>query len=307
MAPLVPTQAGTQAKKESGVPLELTPDVIGGGNERREFTMPPHPSLAGRAVIVTGGSRGLGRAMVLGLAQAGARVAIVARGNSAPLDETLALVGKLGFADDVITALGDLRNPSDCERMVAEIATAFGTINVLVNNAGVPNVGPGAPFWQVDVDQWQRIAHTNTDGVFFITRAVAPIMIDRQFGKIINVSTSDRTMVRKNFSPYGPSKAFLEAASRVWAQDLSGTGVTVNVLLPGGVVDTIADVTGTPTQGRSFQPASVMVAPLLWLASDESNAHTGERFVASRWDENLPLPERIAAARESGADAPKIM
>jgi NAD(P)-dependent dehydrogenase (short-subunit alcohol dehydrogenase family) len=185
--------------------------------------------------------------------------------------------------------------------------TAFGRIDVLVNNAGVPNVGPGAPFWRVDVEQWRRIAHTNTDGVFLITRAVAHSMITQKFGKIVNVSTSDRTMVRKNFSPYGPSKAFLEAVSRVWAQDLAGTGVTLNVLLPGGVVDTAADVTGMPTAGRTFQPATVMVPPILWLASDESNGHTGERFIASRWDERLPLPERIAAARDEGVDAPRIM
>jgi NAD(P)-dependent dehydrogenase (short-subunit alcohol dehydrogenase family) len=269
--------------------------------------MPAHPSLAGRAVIVTGGSRGLGGAMVLGLVQAGARVAIVAQGESAPLSKTLAQVKALGAAANVVQALGDLRNPSDCERMVAEVLAAFGRIDVLVNNAGVPNVGPGAPFWQIDVDLWQRIARTNTDGVFFITRAVAPIMIAQKFGKIINVSTSDRTMVRKNFSPYGPSKAFLEAASRVWAQDLTGTGVTVNVLLPGGVVDTAADVTGVPTPGRIFQPATVVVPPLLWLASDQSNAHNGERFVASRWDERLSLAERIAAARDDGVDAPRIM
>jgi NAD(P)-dependent dehydrogenase (short-subunit alcohol dehydrogenase family) len=269
--------------------------------------MPPHSSLAGRCVIVTGGSRGLGRAMVLGLAQAGAQVAIVAQGESAPLNETLALVAASGVATNVISALGDLRDASDCERMAAEILAAFGRIDVLVNNAGVPNVGPGAPFWQVGVEQWQRMVHTNTDGVFLLTRAVAPAMLAQKFGKIVNVSTGAPTMVRKNFSPYGPSKAFLEAASRIWAQDLAGTGVTVNVLLPGGAVDTAADVTGVPTPGRNFQPASVMVPPILWLASDQSNAHTGERFVASRWDEGLPLTERIAAARDGGADVPKIM
>ena len=269
--------------------------------------MPPHPSLAGRTAIVTGGSRGLGRAMVLGLAQAGAQVAIVARGASKPLEETLAQAKALGVRARVISALGDLREPSICEKIAIDVLAAFGRIDVLVNNAGVPNVGPGAPFWQVGADQWQRISHTNTDGVFFITRAVAPWMIAQKFGKIINVSTSDRTMVRKNFSPYGPSKAFLEAASRVWAQDLSGTGVTLNVLLPGGVVDTAADVSGVATQGRTFLPASVMVPPLLWLASDESNAHSGERFVASKWDESLPLAWRIEAARESGAEAPRIM
>ena len=151
-------------------------------------------------------------------------------------------------------------------------------------------------------------SHTNTDGVFFLTRAVAPAMIAQKFGKIVNVSTGARTMVRKNFSPYGPSKAFLEAASRIWAQDLAGTGVTVNVLLPGGAVDTAADVTGVPTPGRTFQPASVMVPPILWLASDQSNAHTGERFVASRWDESLPLrgADR-SGARRTAIDAPRIM
>ena len=269
--------------------------------------MPPHPSLAGRAVIVTGGSRGLGRAMVLGLAQAGARVAIVAQGESAPLRETLARIEALGAQSNVVCALGNLRSPLDCERMVSDVLAAFGRVDVLVNNGGVPNVGPGARFWQVGVEQWQRMVHTNTDGVFFMARAVVPAMLAQRFGKIINVSTGAATMVRKSLSPYGPSKAFLEAASRIWAQDLAGNGVTVNVLLPGGAVDTAADVTGVPTPGRTFQPASVMVPPILWLASDESNAHTGERFVASRWDENLPLVERIAAARDDGADVPHIM
>jgi len=269
--------------------------------------MSTYPSLAGRAVVVTGGSRGLGRAMVLGLAEAGARVAIVARGDSKPLAETLRQVDALGARSRVVSALGDLGDPSACEKIAAEVLAAFGRIDALVNNAGVPNVGPGAPFWQIDVDYWQRMSRTNTDGVFFITRAVVPAMLAQKFGKIVNVSTGASTMVRKNFSPYGPSKAFLEAASRIWAQDLAGTGVTVNVLLPGGAVDTAADVTGVPTPGRNFQPASVMVPPILWLASDLSNAHTGERFVASRWDENLPLAERIDAARDGGADTPRIM
>jgi 3-oxoacyl-[acyl-carrier protein] reductase len=266
-----------------------------------------YPSLAGRAVLITGGSRGLGRAMVLGLAQAGARVAIVARGPSPQLDQTLAQHHALGACSQVITALGDVREASSCERMVAEVLAAFGRIDVLVNNAGVPNVGPGAPFWNVGVDEWRRIAHTNTDGVFLMTRSVAPRMLAQGFGKIINVSANTRTMVRKHLSPYGPSKAFLEACSRIWAQDLSGTGVTLNVLLPGGVVDTAANITGIATQGRDFVPASIMVPPLLWLASDESKAHNGERFNASLWDESLPLPARIERARQGGAELPHIM
>jgi 3-oxoacyl-[acyl-carrier protein] reductase len=148
---------------------------------------------------------------------------------------------------------------------------------------------------------------TNIGGVFSMTRTVAPAMVAQKFGKIINVSTGAATMVRKLFAPYGPSKAFVEAVSRIWAEELSGTGVTVNVLLPGGAVDTAADVTGRPTPGRTFQPASIMAAPILWLASDLSNGHTGQRFVASRWDESLPLPERIARARQGSAQEPQIM
>src|SRR5215467_2463939 len=265
------------------------------------------PSIVGRTVIVTGGSRGLGRAMVLGLARAGARVAIVARGSSGPLDHTLAQLDSLGARSQVITALGDLRDPSTCERIAADAADAFGKVDVLVNNAAVPNFGPGAPFWHMDVEEWRRISHTNTDAVFLMTRAIAPMMIAQAFGKIINVSTNHRTMVRKHASPYGPSKAFVEACSRVWAQELAGTGVTLNVLLPGGAVDTVADVTGVATPGRNFLPASVMVPPLLWLVSDQSNAHSGERFVASLWDESLPLKARIERARQCGADEPRIM
>src|SRR5262249_16334675 len=149
-----------------------------------------------------------GRAMVLGLAQADARVAIVAQGDSAPLTETLERVAALGTQPKVITALGDLRKPADCERIAADVLTAFGRLDVLVNNGGVPNAGPGAPFWQVGVEAWQRMVHTNTDGVFFMTRTVVPAMLAQKFGKIVNVSTGAGTMVRKNFSPYGPSKAF---------------------------------------------------------------------------------------------------
>jgi 3-oxoacyl-[acyl-carrier protein] reductase len=168
-------------------------------------------------------------------------------------------------------------------------------------------IGNATPFWQVGIGPWLRMSQTNTDSVFLMTRAAVPSIIAQKFGRIVNISTGDNTMVRKGFSPYGPSKAFLEAASRIWAQDLAGTGVTVNVLLPGGAVDTAADVTGVPTPGRTFQPASVMVPPILWLASDGSNAHNGERFVASRWDERLPLDERIAKARDQGVETPRIM
>jgi NAD(P)-dependent dehydrogenase (short-subunit alcohol dehydrogenase family) len=269
--------------------------------------MSAYPSIVGRTVIVTGGSRGLGRAMALGLVRAGARVAIVGRGPSPQLNETLRQAASITADPQVVTALGDLRKPSDCERILSEVLAAFGKVEVLVNNAGIPNIGPGAPFWSIGVDEWLRISHTNIDALFLITRCVVPSMIAQGFGKIINISTNDFMMVRKHMSPYGPSKAFVEACSRIWAQDLSGTGVTVNVLLPGGPVDTAADVTGVVTEGPTFVPASAIVAPLLWLVSDESNAHSSERFMATLWKEGMPLKARTMEMRQIGFDLPRIV
>lgn len=244
--------------------------------------------------------------MTLALMGAGCNVAVVATGDSAPLRETLAQARKAAGREPFV-ALGDLRAPNDCARMARELAGALGRVDALVNNAGVPNVGPGAPFWKLDADYWLRMSHSNTDGVFFLTKELVPAMVERGFGRIVNISTGDRTMVRKHLAPYGPSKAFLEAASRIFAQDLEGTGVTVNVLLPGGAVDTIADVTGKATAGKTFLAADVMNDPLLWLVSDLSSGRTGERFVASLWDETLPLAACVEKARQCGADAPAIM
>jgi 3-oxoacyl-[acyl-carrier protein] reductase len=265
-----------------------------------------HPSIKGRCVVVTGGSRGLGRAMTLALMDAGARTAIVATGDNAPLRETLAQAARRGGQEPLV-ALGDLRDPHDCARIARELVDGLGRVDALVNNAGVPNVGPGAPFWKLDADYWLRMSHSNTDGIFFLTKELAPAMIERGFGRIVNISTGDRTMVRKHLAPYGPSKAFVEAASRIFAQDLAGTGVTVNVLLPGGAVDTIADVTGQQTVGKTFLKPDIMNGALLWLVSDLSNEHTGERFSCNLWDEAAPLAQRIANARQSGVDSPAIM
>lgn len=265
-----------------------------------------HPSLQGRCVVVTGGSRGLGRAMTLALVRAGARVAVVSTADTPHLRETLDRANALTGAQPLV-ALGDLRDPAACVRIAKELVTGLGRVDALVNNAGVPNVGPGAPFWEIPDEYWLRMSHTNMDGVFFLTKEVVPAMIARGFGRIVNISTGDRTMVRKHLAPYGPSKAFVEAASRIFAQDLAGTGVTVNVLLPGGAVDTIADVTGVATTGKPFLAPTVMDDPLLWLLSDLSARHNGERFVGILWNEALPLEDRIAAARQCGADAPAIM
>ena len=263
----------------------------------------PTAELAGKTAIVTGGGRGLGRAMALGLARAGANVVITAvRGRreiQSVADEARA--AKSG----VVRALtADVTSEEDCQSAVGEALREFGAIHILVNNAGrgmrfVSETFLEAPtrFWQTDPAVWRMIVDTNVNGPFLMARAAAPHMIRQRWGRIVNISMNYETMRRAGFSPYGPSKAALEAETLIWAQDLAETGVTVNTLLPGGATDTgmvPADV--APQIRKRLLRAEIVVPPLLWLASEVSGGVTGARFVASLWDSSLPLAEAAQGA-----------
>jgi 3-oxoacyl-[acyl-carrier protein] reductase len=270
------------------------------------------PSLIDRAVIVTGGSRGLGREMALALVEAGARVAVVGLTDSPRLAQTVKDADAIAGAGRLIPIVADVRREADCRRVANETLAAFGAIHVLFNNAGLGiqviadySKKERTPFWETNFEAWTALVDTNVHGVFLMARAVAPTMIAQKFGKIINLSTNRHTMLRLGGSSYGGAKAFVETASRVWAQELNGTGVTVNVFLPGGPVDT--GIRSGPLLNDKFWPIAMMRAPTRWLASDLSNGHTAQRFLARLWDEDLPLPERIAAAREDGIDKPMMM
>lgn len=274
--------------------------------------MAADPSLIDRAVIVTGGSRGLGREMAMALVEAGARVAVVGLNDSPHLAKTVQDARAIGGDGRLIPLVADLRRDADCQRVASETLKAFGAVHVLFNNAGLGlqviadySKQARTMFWETDVEAWNALVDTNVHGVFLMARAVTPTMLAQKFGKIINVSTNRHTMLRLGGSSYGGAKAFVETASRVWAKELEGTGVTVNVLLPGGPVDT--GIRTGPLINDRFWPVSIMRAPTLWLASDLSNGHTAQRFVARLWDGNLPLAERIAAAREDGIDKPMLM
>ncbi len=143
-------------------------------------------------------------------------------------------------------------------------------------------------FWQADPDVWRMVIDTNVNGPFFMARAAVPAMLRGGWGRIVNISMNHETMRRAGFSPYGPSKAALESETIIWSRDLIGSGITVNALLPGG-----ATLTGMipnnvdPTLKAKLLDPTVIVPPLLWLASDASDALTGMRFDASRWDAML--------------------
>ena len=273
------------------------------------------PSLAARPVIVTGGSRGLGREMVLALAAAGASVAVLGSRAGAALDDTVAEARHTGRGD-AIGLVADVGDYAACEAATTAVIAAFGRIDVLVNNAGLGmrrisetfNTEP-TRFWQTDPAAWRDIVDANVNGPFHMARAVVPGMVTNGFGKVINISTSDQTMVRRGYAPYGPSKAMLEAASRVWAQDLEGTGVDVNVYLPGGAADTDLLPPSPDKKGAdgNLLPASIMRRAILWLASDASNGMTGGRYIARLWDETLPADQAAAASRSPSVAKPAIM
>ncbi|MGH6768979.1 MAG: SDR family NAD(P)-dependent oxidoreductase [Xanthobacteraceae bacterium] len=268
--------------------------------------------LDGKVAIVTGAARGLGAAMATGLVRAGANVIF------ADVDEaaTRAAASSAGEGGGKALALAcDITKQSDCERAVAMAQETFGGLHVLVNNAGKGQVHleksprtKSLRFWESDPDIWQQVIHTNVNGTFLMARAAAPAMLAAKWGRIVNVTTSLATMQRRNNSPYGVTKAAIEAETLIWAQELKDTGVTVNSLIPGGAADTSfvheASRKELAAMGRTLLPPSVMVAPILWLASPLSDGVTGARFVGKLWDDALP-PERAAAnAREASVLLP---
>ena len=239
--------------------------------------------------MVTGASRGIGLIMARAFIERGAFVVATGSKNSPELAAV-----KAEFGDRAICVSSDVTNPDNAADLIAQTIKRWGKIDVLVNNAGLGmraisekfNTTP-TKFWESDLSAWQRIVKTNINGPFYTTLAVVPHMIREKFGKIINISTSAQTMVRNGYSPYGPSKAFLEAASRVWAQDLDGTGVDVNVLLPGGAADTDLLPPSNNKKGAdgNLLPALIMNDAIVWLASDESNGISGSRFIGRYWDD----------------------
>ena len=150
-------------------------------------------------------------------------------------------------------------------------------------------------------EAWNRVVAVNLSGAFFMARAVVGHMLAQGWGRIIGVTTSMDTMWRKGGTPYGPSKAGHEALVAAMAQELEGSGVTANVLVPGGATYTnMTASTMGDARDKLIQP-EVMQAPVVWLASEASNGFNGQRIIAYFWDERVPLEERLQKASAPAA------
>lgn len=260
------------------------------------------PDLAGKVVIVTGAGSGLGQAMALGLAQAGAAVlGLDIAGDR--LQETAREAKAAGAKGRLLPLACDVRSETSCAAAVATAQDKLGGLTGLVNCAGL---GPAylkadalaspPKFWEADPLRWWDILDVNVRGPFLMARAAMPALIERGWGRVVNVTTSFNTMMRGGQMPYGQSKAALEAASASWAEDVRGSGITVNVLVPGGAADTRLVPQDSPFDRTKLVKPAVMVAPIVWLMSDLSEGTSGLRFVGNRWDPAKPWQEAMRLA-----------
>ena len=259
--------------------------------------------LQGKVAIVTGAGSpiGMGRAMTVALVGAGARVAMMDI-NETWLEQTANDIRETSGDDCVLTVVADVSSPDDAEKAVSRTLAELGGVHILVNNAGtnprVLGLGPAARtnFWETSPEAWNKVVAINFSGQFFMARAVVTHMLAQQWGRIIGVTTSLDTMYRQMGSPYGPAKAGHEALIATMAGELEGTGVTANVLVPGGPTNT--NLIGQDTEydrSHLIQPEA-MQGPVVWLDSDQSKEVNGRRFIAYYWDEDLPIEQRLEKA-----------
>ena len=230
--------------------------------------------------------------MSLGLAKAGIHVAVADLPSSQTEMRELSELARAQQLEDKIHAIAcDVTRWNDCTATVQQAIARFGAVHGLVNNAGVGMqdignvlVGTRKKFYEVAAGAWRHSIDVNVNGPFMMAKAIAPVLVTQGWGRIVNIETSSYTMMMEGFSPYGPSKAALEAATVIWAKDLAGTGVTVNALAPGGPANTRMIPAGEVADRSTLIQPEVMVAPIVWLMSARSDGVTGRRIIAKEWD-----------------------
>ena len=265
-------------------------------------------SLEGKIALVTGGGRGMGRAIALAYAWAGAAgIAVTSAQSPGEIAQVAAEIDAIAGSDTDagrgLAFTADVTDRGACEAAVAETVERFGRLDILVNNAGK---GPRyvlprrVPFWETDPEGWPLIIDTNINGPYYVTRAAIPHLMERGWGRIINLSIPGLFMHTLHNSPYGPSKAALEAMMLIWAEELAGTGVTVNAINPGGAVNTkfVEGRSRKAGDGPVLLDPEVVVPAALWLASEDSDGVTGCRYEGTAWDQSLAGREAAEAARE---------
>ena len=184
--------------------------------------------LTGKAALVTGSSRGLGRALALALADAGADLVLHGRDEAALAESADLIQARSGRRP--VTVTFDVTDAAEVEHAIGGLITAHGVPDILVNNAGVQR---RAPFAEFPVADWDAVIASNLSSVFYVSRFLAPAMIERGSGKIINIASVQSMLARQTIAPYSASKGGVAQLSRGMAADLARYNIQVNTLSPG--------------------------------------------------------------------------
>ena len=252
--------------------------------------------LLGKRVFITGAAGGIGRKLVNAFIESGCFV------DAADIDEVgLDSLQQLYSSSQLNTVVLDISSSDACQAAVNSTEST----DILINNAGASmglirdnHLDELVSIDELSPEIWKHFINTNLSGAWYLTRAILPQMKEKQWGRIINVSTSFFTMLRPMFHPYGPAKAGLEAMSAGHAGEFSKYGITVNVVVPGGPCDTAMVPAVTKIDREALIPPEAMVAPMLWLCSDDAEGVTGKRYVAAHWDPKKTTSEARAASEE---------
>ncbi|MHC3922052.1 SDR family NAD(P)-dependent oxidoreductase [Alcaligenes nematophilus] len=235
-----------------------------------------------KTVIITGAGQGIGRAYAQEFAKAGAAV-VVADLN---IEKAQAVAAEIQAGNGQALAVKvDVSDDKSTAEMVAQAVKAFGTVDVLINNAAVFSTLKMKPFEEIDADEWDFVMGVNARGVFNCIKAVSPFMKQQQSGKIINISSSVVVTGRANYAHYVASKGAVVALTRALATELGEYCINVNAISPHGIVTEVPRDTIRPEQWDAIIAAqtlkrkgdvSDMIGATMFLASDESKYITGQ-------------------------------
>ncbi|WP_409270132.1 SDR family NAD(P)-dependent oxidoreductase [Neobacillus sp. SCS-31] len=233
-------------------------------------------------VMITGASRGLGKALALAFAKQGARLSICARSEEGLL--RVKKEAEVAGAEEVLAIRADISIARDVERFVALTEERFGHIDVLINNASILGPSPMPMLLDYPEEDFAEVIRVNTMSTFLVTRRVLPVMLQRDNGVIINVTSEAGNTGYAGWGAYGISKFAVEGLTETWADELSETGVRVNMVDP-GEMDTEMHQLAVPNCDYELADPNDVVPVFLFLASDQAINITGQRISAQEFNE----------------------